>query len=648
MDESTKKVCALACALAGATGAPPVFAGEITGGGSSTETLSSVDVVGSPIIEANAVDGFASLSTVVTDAQVRDLNALDLSSALRRTPGVTISRFNPVGSFGGEEGGSVNIRGMGASRPGSEIKTYIDGIPLYMGVWNHPLLDLIPINGMERITVYKGPQPQLFGNTFGAIDLTPKQSSEPGLAANGRIAGGSFATFVEQADVVGSTGTFDYTLAQGYARSDGHRDDGDGELVNVLGRGAWHINPQWTLGTMVLFTDNSVSDPGQEGLPATRQGLYETQATLAALFLDHDHGIAHGSLKVYGNTGEGNLLDQPGLDGDTLSSFDMYGIRWKESLTPWAGGEIAGGVDVDAISGDVDFNRIAPAPQAVFNGPTLTITSPHVALNHRFDLGGGWSMTPSVGVRGYVHNELEDELAPHGGVVFNSELIDVRANVARGFNYPGLDAAVLSSLITALGDSWKSLAPEQMDHVEFGVTFRPWQRTTMDLAVFRDFMKDRYIFAFPPRVTAPSFVNLGDYQLTGIEATLQQDITDHWNLFAGLTILDASRENLPYVPEESLVLGTTAEFGSWRFSADVLYQNEMFVLNRSRADGALNTSKVDSFIVVNARAAYAIPAFGPRGEVFVAIENLLDRDYEYRSGYPMPGVSAQVGLNVSY
>lgn len=31
---------------------------------------------------------------------------------------------NPVGSFSGNERGGVYIRGMGASRPRSEIKTY--------------------------------------------------------------------------------------------------------------------------------------------------------------------------------------------------------------------------------------------------------------------------------------------------------------------------------------------------------------------------------------------------------------------------------------------------------------------------------------------------------------------------------------------
>lgn len=118
---------------------------------------STLTVTGSPIIEGNQTDNFATLSTWVDKTQVRDLHALDVSSALRRTPGVVVSRFNPVGSFGGAEGGAVYVRGMGASRPGSEIQTYIDEIPFYMPLWGHPLPDLLPLNGMQSIQVYKGP-----------------------------------------------------------------------------------------------------------------------------------------------------------------------------------------------------------------------------------------------------------------------------------------------------------------------------------------------------------------------------------------------------------------------------------------------------------------------------------------------------------
>ena len=43
----------------------------------------------------------------------------------------------------------------------------------------------------------------------------------------------------------------------------------------------------------------------------------------------------------------------------------------------------------------------------------------------------------------------------------------------------------------------------------------------------------------------------------------------------------------------------------------------------------------------------ALPVLGPRGEVFVALENLGDRRYAYRPGYPMPGRSGQLGVRFS-
>ena len=614
----------------------------------ATPADETITIVASPVIEANRVDNQGSLSTVVTETQIRDLTAVDVPAALRRTPGVTISRFNPVGSFGGDEGGSVNIRGLGASRPGAEIKTYVDGVPFYMGVWSHPLMDLLPLNGMAEVAVHKAPQPQRFGNNFGAIELSPRTARQATPTANGRVSAGSFGTIIEQADLSGKLGPFDYSLAQGYARSDGHREAADGELVNMLASGTWHLNEMVSLGITVLHMDNSASDPGQEGQPATRTGRYDTQGTLAVATLAAATDLVQGSLKIYGNTGDGDWYQQPGLDGDTLTRFTMAGVRWSQSLTPWQGGEILFGLDYDTVTGEVDFNRIAPAPQARFNGPTLQLVSPHLAVSHTIELGAGWTLVPSAGFRHYEHNVFKSATAPHAGVLLRSEKLEFRGNVARGLTFAGIDAAVLSSLIPPLGDSWKQLKPEQMDHIEFGASYRPWATTTLDLALFRDSLEDRYLFGFPPAVSAPSFVNLGKYRSQGMEASLQQAITDPWTAFIGVTWLDPSLENLPYAPRETLVIGTNARYGRWRLSLDGQYQAEMYVLNRARAAGALNTAQVDSFPVLNGRVGYALPTLGPRGEIFVAVENLFDRDYEFRPGYPMPGASAQAGINVSF
>lgn len=39
---------------------------------------------------------------------------------------------------------------------------------------------------------------------------------------------------------------------------------------------------------------------------------------------------------------------------------------------------------------------------------------------------------------------------------------------------------------------------------------------------------------------------------------------------------------------------------------------------------------------------------GKKGEVFLAVENLFGRNYEFQPGYPMPGRSAQAGISASF
>lgn len=611
-----------------------------------TSTLPAVVVVGSPVIEDNRTDAFGSLSTEVTSAQIRDLNALDLSSALRRTPGVSVSRFNPVGSFGGDEGGAVFVRGLGASRPGSEIKTYIDGIPFYMGVWNHPLLDLIPVNGIDRITVYKGPQPQTFGNTFAAIDVSPKRAMREGVSADARLSAGSFSTTIEQASLQVRQGDFGLSLTQGEARSNGSRPDGDGRLSNVMGRIDYRLTPQWSAGLSLLYADNKVSDPGQEGLPATKTGKFDTRGGFAAFSVAHEHAHARGSLQIYDNSGQGNWHDNPN-QADALSKFRLSGLRWMETLQPWTGGEIVAGVDLDRMSGSLAFGGFT-----AFDGVSLRLTSPHVAVSQSVMLGNDWKATPSIGVRLYDHSVYGHSSAPHAGLVLDrGDSLSLRANVSRGLNHPGLDAALLNAIVPPLAGaptSWRGLQPERMNHVEVGVRWSPRPGSSVDLAVFENRLSQRYVFAFPPAVAVPGLTNLGDYRIKGVELAAQYSMDKSWSLFAGLTLLNPSRSDLPYAPRRVLSLGTNWQHRAWRTSLDAQAQSEMFTLNRDRSDGSSNTSRVGGFAVVNLRVAYALPSLlGPRGEVFIALENLADRRYAYRSGYPMPGRSAQLGVTLS-
>ena len=605
-------------------------------------------VVASPLVEAASFDRFGASRTVVSSDQIESLNAVDLAAALRRVPGVTISRFNPVGSFGGAEGGAVFVRGTGASRPGSEIKAYIDGAPFYMGTWGHPLLDLLPVTAMEDVSVLKGPHPQTFGNAFSAIDMRTLRSLRDGTEALVRVSGGAFGTLVEQADVSGGFGPWEFVAAQGFARSDGHRDEADGRLANGFGRVGYRFDEHWSIGGLAMLVNNRASDPGRIDQPATRAGTYETEGTLASVTLAHQHDSASGTVQVYANRGEGNWFDQLGSEGDTLTTFAMTGLRWRETLPLWRGGVVSAGLDVDRVDGDVVFERVAPAPQGAFAGEAMHIVAPHVAVEHAFVVTPTWAISPSAGVRHYVHSELDSETAPHVGVVArHASGLAMRVSYARGVNYPGQEVAALSALIPPLGQTWRDLHAETMDHVEVGVTFAPTRSTTVDASYFDDHLDNRYVFGFPPALPRPSFVNLGSYTVRGGEVSVQQGFGRAWEAFVGLTVLDPSLATLPYAPEASLVLGLNGLVGRFRISVDAQSQSSMFVLAQGRA-AAGNTERVDGFTVVNLRPAYQLPALGRRGEIFLAVENLFDADYEYRPGYPMPGVSVQVGVTLGW
>jgi len=327
----------------------------------------------------------------------------------------------------------------------------------------------------------------------------------------------------------------------------------------------------------------------------------------------------------------------------------MSGLRWKEQFSPWQGGTVVAGFDHDRIGDTSVFKRIAPAPQGEFDAPTFRITSPYVDVSQELRLSPQWSLLSSAGLRFYSHSEFGSQTAPYAGLSLVSERLTLYANLSRGINYPGLEAPLPASLIPPLGTSWRQLSAEQLDHAEVGFKWMLLDATQFDASVFHDKVKNHYVFGFPPDVPPPpQFINLGAYTMRGLELALRQRLGRGWSAFAGLTLLDPSIGNLPYSPRRALTLGINGQAGPVRVALDAQYQSAVWALSRTRTAGAVNTEQVGAFAVANLRVPYPLPALGKRGEVFVAAENLFDRHYSYRPGYPMPGRSAQVGLAASF
>ncbi|MEW5914547.1 MAG: TonB-dependent receptor plug domain-containing protein [Thermodesulfobacteriota bacterium] len=599
-----------------------------------------VVVVATPVIEGNQVNRLGSEFTVVSEQQIDDLNAGDLPSALRRTPGVVISRHNPVGSFGGGSGGAVFIRGMGTGRPGQDIVTMMDGIPMMVGVWTHSVMDMLSVDNVHSLQVYKGAQPVLFGNnSFGAINIIPKYKQEDGFYTHGKLAVGSYNTLVEVAETGGKTQGFDYYLVQSYRYSDGQRDDAGGSLQNYYANLGYTLNPHLRLSLLVNYTQNWSQDPGPLGHPELKDGTFKTRDQLTIAKLETKYGWGYGYLKAYWDAGHLDWQDQS--DGsDTRTDYDNYGVRLSQTLTLWKGGALTLGLDQDYISGKV----LVVSAAGRYNGgdkETFRLTQPYAALSQEFKLGE-FTFIPSAGLRYFDHNSFEAETGYQAGAILRYRQSELHANFAHTYNYPGVYVVQQSRLFWGGSTLWEGLKPEQLDHFELGLShrFAPWLKT--GLTYFRDKGRDRMVLVYGP----PHWVNIGEFDNQGLEATVTVNPTANLALFAGVTYIDRSPEDTPYAPEWSGSAGL-----NWRFmkgfmlSVDAQYVGEYYVSD-TRYSGS--RSKADGFLIFNAKLAYSFRVESVDLKVFAAGENLTNQDYEYKPDYPMPGINGMLGVEFSF
>jgi iron complex outermembrane receptor protein len=318
------------------------------------------------------------------------------------------------------------------------------------------------------------------------------------------------------------------------------------------------------------------------------------------------------------------------------------GVRWRETTAPWTGGELVVGVDHDLYGGE--FVERHPDDDRLASDLTFRTTAPYVALSHTF--GGSVSVTPSVGVRYNDSRYFGDEWGAQAGVRLGFGGQELYANAARGFNLPGIYAAVQYGG-WGRGDQWQDLEAETIDHLEVGWLAGFGRSVRLTASLYRDEV-DNAIRFVPPPPPPPLFANIGAYTVDGIEVSLQVEPTERLSLFVGGTYSSSDPDTVPNLPETTGVAGATwLGPGDWRLNLDLQWVDDRFILNPRYASGPV---AVDGYLLANARVDLPWRLLGLEldGSIFVFGENLLDEDYEHRLGYPMPGRMVQLGVAIGF
>ncbi len=454
-----------------------------------------------------------------------------------------------------------------------------DGVPRFVGIWTHPLIDIGNIDTMHRIDIYRSAQPVLLGNmAFAAVDVASKRRMIPGFG--GRFMGsyGSFSTAVGNLELGGRGNRVDYYLTAGYRRSDGHRDNADGENTSLSGKVGFALAEGWDLTVLYERTSSSVNDPGMVGSPVSPVvPNYDIDNDFVLATLSHHHGPWQGTIKLYRDAGTFDWLQWSATEQHAFRSITdstNSGIRWRETVAPWTGGELIIGLDNDRYGGS--FVERHPGDDRLVSDVTFRNTAPYAALSHTF--AGKVSVTPSVGVRYNDSRHFGGQWGAQAGITLGVSNHEFYANTARGFNLPGVYAAVQYGG-WGRGDQWKDLEAETIDHFEIGwlASFgRSWRLTT---ALFRDEV-DNAIRFVPPPPPPPLFANIGAYTVDGIEISLQVEPSERVSLFVGGTLSNADPETVPNLPETTGVAGLTwSGAAGWRLNLDLQWVDSRYVLN---------------------------------------------------------------------
>lgn len=248
------------------------------------------------------------------------------------------------------------------------------------------------------------------------------------------------------------------------------------------------------------------------------------------------------------------------------------------------------------------------------------------------------TLIPGLRVQGGLRVDFVDdfdrEVSPRVGATYTIAATGttLRANWGEGFKVPSF----YSLADPVVGNA--ELVPETSMSVEVGLIQRLWSdQMTLRLSFFYNEFED--LIDFDPTIFR--LVNRDEVDIKGVEMHLQIQPWPELILNSHLTYIDSDVKN------------SAAELRNrprWRGGFDIHWR-ALPTLNLTLAllavgdslDFAVPTGEreLDAYARVDVAATWT---FKPNWEVFVAVDNVLDANYEEAIGFPAPGINPRGGV----
>ncbi len=584
--------------------------------------------------------------TVITKAQIAAMHALTAADLLRQIPGVQIDQAANRGGVS-----SLYVRG---GDPNYTL-VLIDGVRV-----NDPAnsrggsfdFSSLPTDGIERIEIARGVFSSVYGSDAmaGVVNIvTTRGAGEP--SGSIELAGGTIDDYRALVEGHGAVGPADYSIIATYL-------DG-GEPVEGS-----------ALGSATLQASLGLQPTDRSALRAHLRYGHSRQES----FPDDSGGPRYAVIRE---------VDQRYADDVTM------GASWSQELS--TSQELTLALGYHDRREQLDSPGVAPGIRDPFGiPPNVTNTQSRfydATLSHRLDAGHGLQVTLGMTAqneegksRGYLATGgpviptsftlqrslwaafIEARYQPHPRLTLQAGArVDLPEGVAAQWSPRLALLWIAPATETSLRASWgrgfklpsfyalghpiignPNLELERSRSVDLSLT-QPWldDRLRITVTAFFNHFFDAIDFDEGP---PPMLVNRPEITANGMEADATWQPTETLTLRPQLTYLHTN------------IVGTTEPLrnrpswrggltGDWRPTPPLALYAALLGVGRIH-DSSIPTGDrtLDAYARIDVAATWTA---GDRWEIFVALDNLFDVEYEEAVGFPVKGIMARAGLRAT-
>jgi vitamin B12 transporter len=597
----------------------PILIAGVLGGGLPVQAQDPVpvfrdSVVVSASLEADPASESPASATVLDRAQIEARQSTDLSELVSTVPGLSVVQSGAAG-----QQTSLFTRGTNSN----QTLLLWNGIQLNDPYFGGANWQFVPLDGVERVEVVRGPFSSLYGsNALGGVvqvftgarqgGTVTLEGGENGYGRTGVSAGGDFGR--TRFDVTGNL-----------RRGGGEFANDDFDSQEGVARAQWSLGTGTSLGVLVRANDSKTGVPFS-GADATPHREISWREREVAVPFHSEQGPWQVEAQVSRTDFDNAYRDPDDPFGFTRSDTQSQALRGR-TVVSWHDGDtlrLAGGAEVERLevtNSDSFATNLDGARQRTWAG-----------------FGeADWTVGPArleVGLRRDDNDVYGGKTSLRAGTVFKLGASDrLRASYGEAFRAPSLGELFFPGsgnpdLKPEDSQSWELGYEHEAGGFRFGVTGfenRLHNLIDFDFATFRD-------------------VNVGRARTQGIEAEagikrgiLSALVNATWlsteDLDTGLPLLRR--------PKRSANLVLTARPGPWTFNLV-----GRFVGERADVDPvSFATTTNPSYVRLDLATRWTARSWlSP----YARVENLADRKYSMALGFPAPGRTFIGGLALNF